>query len=90
MQQAIYVNGKTRRNHELSHEPPVQADYHTLVTTSSLAGTTPPKQSELGDNVYNYNCALMTVWFSFLQTFFPLKKGWGADHETVQAHYAVL
>ena len=57
-------NGRTRRNHELSHKPPVQVDNETLVNTSSVC-TTPPKESTPGDDVYNYNCAFMTDCFLF-------------------------
>lgn len=70
-------NGKTRRNHELSHDPPVQVDNDTLVTTSS-ACTTPPKESKPGDDVYNYNCALITDCFLFFNFLDAIKEGDGA------------
>ena len=69
-------NGRTRRNHELSHEPPVQVDNETLVTTSSVC-TTPPKESKPGDDVYNYNCALMTDCFLFFNFLDAIKEGDG-------------
>ena len=69
-------NDRTRRNHELSHEPPVQVDNETLVTTSSVC-TTPPKESKPGDDVYNYNCALMTDCFLFFNFLDAIKEGDG-------------
>lgn len=67
-------NGKTRRNHELSHEPPVQVDDPTLVATTTPTCTTPLKESKPGDDVYNYNYALMIAFFSST-SLMPLKKG---------------
>ena len=70
-------NGKTRRTHELSHEPPVQVDDPTLVTTSTPTYTTPPKESKPGDDVYNYNCALLTDCFLFFNFLDAIKEGDG-------------
>ena len=71
-------NGKTRRNHELSHEPPVQVDSPTPVTTSTPTCTDPPKESKPGDDVYNYTCALMTDCFLFFNFLDAIKEGDGA------------
>lgn len=71
-------NGKTRRTHELSHEPPVQVEDPTLVTTSTPTCTTPPKESKPGDDVYNYNCALLTDCFLFFNFLDAIKEGDGA------------
>lgn len=56
-------NGKTRRYHELSHDPPVQFDDSLLLTQSSPGCTAPPEETNAGDDVYNYNCAVLTDCF---------------------------
>lgn len=71
-------NGKTRRNHELSHEPPVQVDDPTLVATTTPTCTTPLQESKPGDDVYNYNYALMTDCFLFFNFLDAIKEGDGA------------
>lgn len=58
-------NGKTRRNHELSHDPSVQFEDSLLLTQSSPGCTAPPEETKAGDDVYNYNCALLTDYFLF-------------------------
>lgn len=57
-------NGKSRRNHELSHEPPVQVEDDTSQLTHQTLSS-PPKETKPGDDVFNYNCALMTESFVF-------------------------
>lgn len=71
-------NGKTRRNHELSHDPPVQVDDSTSLNTSSPGCKTPLKETKAGDDVYNYNCALMTDCFLFFNFLDAIKEGDGA------------
>lgn len=77
-QKSFKCNGKARRNHEILHEPPVQVNNPTSVTTSAPTGTTSPEESKPGDDVYNYNCALLTdcsLFFNFLDA---IKEGDGA------------
>ena len=74
-------NGKTRRNHELSHDPPVQFDDSLLLTQFSLGCTAPSEETKAGDDVYNYNCALPTdcfLFFNFLDATDAIKEGDGA------------
>lgn len=64
-------NGKSRRTCELSHEPPVQVDDPTQLTPST------PKETKPGDDVFNYNCALMTDSFLFFNFLDGIKEGYG-------------
>ena len=52
-------NGKSRRTHELSHEPPVQLEEEppTLATSKPVS---PPKETKQRDDAFNYNCSLLT------------------------------
>ena len=70
-------NGKTRRNHELSHNPPVQFNDSMLLTQSLPECTAPQKGPKAGDDVYNYNCALLTDCFSFFNFLDTVKEGDG-------------
>ena len=70
-------NGKSRRNHELSHEPPVQVEDDTSQLTHQTLSS-PPKESKPGDDVFNYNCALMTESFLFFNFLDVIKEGDGA------------
>ena len=71
-------SGKTRRNHELSHDPPIQFDDSLLLTQSSPGCTAPPEETKAGDDVYNYNCALLTDCFLFFNFLDAIKEGDGA------------
>lgn len=78
-QKSFKCNGKARRNHKILHEPPVQVNNPTSVTTSAPTGTTSPKESKPGDDVYNYNCALLTDCFPFFNFLNAIKEGDGAQ-----------
>ena len=49
---SLKYNGKTRRNHELSHDPSVQFEDSLLLTQSSPGCTAPPEETKAGDDVY--------------------------------------
>ena len=49
-------NGKSRRRHELSHDPPVVMEEVTTTTSS----TTTDQASKSSDDVFNYNAALLS------------------------------
>ena len=70
---------KNRRNtHELSHDPPFVADEPPVELTTTMPSPSLDKQHN-GDDVYNYNCALMTdamLFFNFLDA---IKEGDGAQ-----------
>lgn len=59
-------NGKTRRNNELFHHPRVQFKDSMIKTQSSPECTAPQKETKAGDDVYNYNCALLADCFLFI------------------------
>lgn len=70
-------NGKCRRTHELSHDPPVEiAEDPAQVTTSTP--TVPLKDTKKGDDTFDYNCALITDCFLFFNFLDAIKEGDGA------------
>lgn len=71
-------NGKARRNHEMSHDPPVQVENSAILSTSTPTSTTSPKEPKPGDDVYNYNCALLADCFLFFNFLDAIKEGDGA------------
>ena len=70
-------NGKTRRNHELFHHPRVQFKDSTIMTQSSPECTALQKETKAGDDVYNYNCAILADWFLFFNFLNAIKEGVG-------------
>ena len=80
-------NGKTRRNHELSHDPSVQFEDSLLLTQSSPGCTAPPEEIKAGDDVYNYNCALLTDYFLFSNILYVIKEG---DGERIMRQYKYI
>lgn len=80
-------NGKTRRNHELSHDPSVQFEDSLLLTQSSPGCTAPPEETKAGDDVYNYNCALLTDYFLFSNFLYVIKEG---DGERIMWQYKYI
>lgn len=70
-------NGKTRRNHELFHHPRVQFKDSTIMTQSSPECTALQKETKAGDDVYNYNCAILADSFLFFNFLNAIKEGVG-------------
>ena len=70
-------NGKSRRSHELSHEPPVQLEEEPPTLTTSQP-VSPPKETKEGDDVFSYNCSLLTDSFLFFNFVDAIKEGDGA------------
>ena len=72
-----YKYKKRRNAHELSHDPPFVADEPPAELTA--ARPSPPLDKQhISDDVYSYNCALMTdamLFFNFLDA---IKEGDGA------------
>ena len=63
-----YKYKKRRNTHELSHDPPFVADEPPVELTTAMPSPSLDKQHN-DDDVYNYNCALMTyamLVFNFL------------------------
>ena len=69
-------NGKAR-SHELSHDPPVEIDSDLIqqVTTSTPMTTT--QDTKRDDDVFNYNCYLLTDCFLFFNFLDAIKEGDG-------------
>ena len=70
-------NGKARRSHELSHDPPVEidSDLNQQVTTSTPMTTS--QDTKPDDDVFNYNCSLLTDCFLFFNFLDAIKEGDG-------------
>ena len=80
-------NGRARRNHELSHDPPVQFDDSMILSQSSPECTAPQKETTAGDDVYNYNCALLADCFLFFNFLDAIKEG---DGERIMQQYKYI
>lgn len=80
-------NGKTRRNNELFHHPRVQFKDSMIMTQSSPECTAPQKETKAGDDVYNYNCALLADCFLFFNFLNAIKEG---DGERIMQQYKYI
>ena len=61
-------NGKSRKAHEASHNPPVTIE-EPEISVSPCKPSFPPEESKELDDAYNYNCALLAdcyLFFNFL------------------------
>ena len=81
-------NGKSRRRHELSHDPPVVIEEVTTTTSS----TTTDQASKSSDDVFNYNAALLPEGLFVMNVLDAVsdRRGWPADHETIQVSNASM
>ncbi len=72
-------NGKARRNHEMSHNPPVQVENEPLMV-SPTKPSSPSSHDEMKskDDVFDYNCALLTDGYMFFNFLDAIKEGDGA------------
>ena len=62
----------------MSHDPPAHVENYVILTTCKPTSTTTPKEPKPGDDVYNYNCALLTDCFLFFKFLDAIKEGDGA------------
>ena len=79
-------NGKSRQNHELSHEPPEQVEEEPPSLTPSRP-VSPQKETKKGDDVFNYNCSLLTDSFLFFNFLDSIKEG---DGERILRQYKYI
>ena len=72
-------NGQSRRNHEMFHNPPVQVENEPLMV-SSTKPSSPSNHDEMKskDDVFDYNCALLTDGYLFFNFLDAIKEGDGA------------
>jgi len=78
-----YIYRKRRDTHELSHDPPFVVD-EPPIELSAAKPSPSPEEKHKGDDIYNYNCALMTdamLFFNFLDA---IREG---DGERVMRQY---
>ena len=76
-ERSFKYNGKSRRAHELAHDPPVQVEDEVNDFTSSTPNP-PQGESKPEDDVFNYNCALLTDGFLFFNFLDAIKEGDGS------------
>lgn len=76
-ERSFKYNGKSRRTHELAHDPPVQVEDEVNDFTSSTPNP-PQGESKPEDDVFNYNCALLTDGFLFFNFLDAIKEGDGS------------
>lgn len=66
-------NGKARRSHELSHEPPVEIDDDPMIQVTTFTSATTPRNTKPGDDAFDYNCSLTadcSLYFNLLDVKF--------------------
>ena len=85
-EKSFKYNGKSRRSHELSHEPPVQVDDEPPSLTPSRPVSS-EKEIKKGDDVFNYNCALLTDSFLFFNFLDAIKEG---DRKRILRQYKCI
>lgn len=72
-QTSFKYNGKSRRRHELSHDPPVVITEEVLEATSQSTTAT----SKDADDMFNYNAALLSEGLFFLNFLDSVSEGDG-------------
>ena len=70
-------NGKARRSHELSHDPPVEIDSDLIQQVTTSTPMTTSQDTKPDDDVFNYNCSLLTDCFLFFNFLDAIKEGDG-------------
>ena len=75
--QSFKYNGKARRSHELSHDPPVEIDSDPTQQVTTSTPMTTPQDTKPEDDVFNYNCSLLTDCFLFFNFQDAIKEGDG-------------
>ena len=85
-EKSFKYNGKSRRSHELSHEPPVQVEEEPPSLTPSWPVSS-EKETKKGDDVFNYNCSLLTDSFLFFNFLDAIKEG---DGERILRQYKYI
>ena len=79
-------DGKSRRTHELKHDPPVQLEqqpnetaFSTQVPSTSdiKASDGDSRDGDTSDDMFNYNCALLADCFLFFNFIDAIKEGDG-------------
>ncbi|XP_022806485.1 uncharacterized protein LOC111343567 [Stylophora pistillata] len=83
-------NGKARRNHELAHNPPVQVENEPFqVSSTKPSPPSRPEEMKSKDDVFDYNCALLTDGYLFFNFLDAIKEGDG-DRLIRQYKYFML
>lgn len=69
-------DGKSRRGHEMTHNPPIDIPAQLPVSTCSKSRPS-AMRAEVKDDVFNYNCGLLTDGFLFLNFLDAIGEGDG-------------
>ena len=72
-------NGQARRNHEMSHNPPVQVENESpMVSPTKPSSPSNHDEMKSKDDVFDYNCALLADGYMFFNFLDAIKEGDGA------------
>jgi hypothetical protein len=80
-------NGKNRKKHELSHDPPVNVATSDTLSLTTVSTSTPPSNDI--DDIFNYNTALLAEGLFFLNFLDSVSEGDG-DRILRQYKYLML
>lgn len=78
-------NGKSRRNHELSHDPPVEMPDESFTLSPTKPDATKPATKD--DDFHNYNTALLADGFLFQNFLDAISEG---DGERIMRQYKYI
>jgi len=70
-------DGKSRRSHELSHDPPPEIPVDPIVESAEPTSIKPSPKSSKQDDVYSYNCALLEDGLFFMNFLDAVSEGDG-------------
>ena len=84
---SLKYNGKTWKKHELSHDPPVNVVASESTSAISINSPTSTPASTDGDDVFNYNTALLAEGLFFLNFLDSTSEG---DGERTLRQYKYL
>ncbi len=81
-------NGKSRRTHELTHDPPPSISEQILESVPNLsAPRSSLEKTEAKDDIFNYNCSLLTDGFLFMNFLDAIGEG---DGERIMRQYKYI
>ena len=76
-ERSFRYDGKSRRNHELTHQPPPDVPEESSSYSTSNLNPSPAKVGKPTDDVFSYNCALLQDGFLFLNFLDAIAEGDG-------------
>lgn len=80
-------DGKSRRKHELTHHPPPVIPHAPEPTNTTAEESSLSDESLMKDDIYNYNCGLLSHGMTFLNFLDAVKEG---DGRRIMRQYKYL